>query len=468
MSRAKSAPGSSPEEVLRMTLKRPKARRPLGANKLLALGFIVLILLGTLLLCLPFASRNGRSAGVVPAMFTAASATCVTGLSLFDTWTQWSGFGQTVILCLIEIGGLGFMSMAGLLVFMLRGRLGMRDAMAISQAMGEEDMSRIRHMQGFMLIGCILTELLGALVLSLRFLPGYGLRKAVRLGVFHSVSAFCNAGFDIFGFIAPGQSLTTFYNDPVVLLTLSFLIVFGGLGFLVWEEVWRVRSFRKLSVYTRLVLLSTLSLLAAGTVFFALCEWNNPATLGGMNAGEKLLAAFFQSVTLRTAGFSGIDQASMTEAGKAFSIFLMLIGGSSGSTAGGLKTVTFLVILLFLWSRMRGKAAIVVHKRTIPSQAVFNALTIFGIMIGIIFVGTVFLCCDSGVTLTEAMFESVSAIATVGLSLNVSPRLSTASCLLIILFMYFGRVGVLTISLGFLKDKNEPRYRYADTTILIG
>ena len=211
-----------------------------------------------------------------------------------------------------------------------------------------------------------------------------------------------------------------------------------------------------------------LSLLAAGTVFFALCEWNNPATLGGMNAGEKLLAAFFQSVTLRTAGFSGIDQASMTEAGKAFSIFLMLIGGSSGSTAGGLKTVTFLVILLFLWSRMRGKAAIVVHKRTIPSQAVFNALTIFGIMIGMIFVGTVFLCCDSGVTLTEAMFESVSAIATVGLSLNVSPRLSTASCLLIILFMYFGRVGVLTISLGFLKDKNEPRYRYADTTILIG
>ena len=451
-----------------MMQKRRRGKQPLGASRLIAVVFIALILAGTLLLCLPAASRDHRSAGLVPAMFTAASATCVTGLSLFDTWTQWSGFGQTVILCLIEIGGLGFMSMAGILVFILRGRFGMRDSMVISQAMGEENMSRIRHMQGFMLTACILTELLGAAVLTVRFLPQYGLVKAMRLGLFHSVSAFCNAGFDIFGFIAPGQSLITFYNDPAVLLTLSFLIVVGGLGFLVWEELYRVRRFGKLSVYSRLVLISTLSLLCAGTVFFALTEWNNPGTLGNMTVGQKLLGAFFQSVTLRTAGFSGIDQASLTEAGKAFSIFLMLIGGSSGSTAGGLKTVTFLVILLFLWSRMRGKNSMVIYKRTIPYQAVFNALTIFGIMIGLCFAGTVFLACDSGVSITEAMFETVSAIATVGLSLNVSPRLNTASRLVIILFMYFGRVGVLTISLGFLKDRNEPRYRYADTTVLIG
>ena len=451
-----------------MMQKRRRGKQPLGASRLIAVVFIALILAGTLLLCLPAASRDHRSAGLVPAMFTAASATCVTGLSLFDTWTQWSGFGQTVILCLVEIGGLGFMSMAGILVFILRGRFGMRDSMVISQAMGEENMSRIRHMQGFMLTACILTELLGAAVLTVRFLPQYGLVKAMRLGLFHSVSAFCNAGFDIFGFIAPGQSLITFYNDPAVLLTLSFLIVVGGLGFLVWEELYRVRRFGKLSVYSRLVLISTLSLLCAGTVFFALTEWNNPGTLGNMTVGQKLLGAFFQSVTLRTAGFSGIDQASLTEAGKAFSIFLMLIGGSSGSTAGGLKTVTFLVILLFLWSRMRGKNSMVIYKRTIPYQAVFNALTIFGIMIGLCFAGTVFLACDSGVSITEAMFETVSAIATVGLSLNVSPRLNTASRLVIILFMYFGRVGVLTISLGFLKDRNEPRYRYADTTVLIG
>lgn len=451
-----------------MLQKRRRGKQPLGASRLIAVVFIALILAGTLLLCLPAASRDHRSAGLVPAMFTAASATCVTGLSLFDTWTQWSGFGQTVILCLIEIGGLGFMSMAGILVFILRGRFGMRDSMVISQAMGEENMSRIRHMQGFMLTACILTELLGAAVLTVRFLPQYGPVKSMQLGLFHSVSAFCNAGFDIFGFIAPGQSLITFYNDPAVLLTLSFLIVVGGLGFLVWEELYRVRRFGKLSVYSRLVLISTLSLLCAGTVFFALTEWNNPGTLGNMTVGQKLLGAFFQSVTLRTAGFSGIDQASLTEAGKAFSIFLMLIGGSSGSTAGGLKTVTFLVILLFLWSRMRGKNSMVIYKRTIPYQAVFNALTIFGIMIGLCFAGTVFLACDSGVSITEAMFETVSAIATVGLSLNVSPRLNTASRLVIILFMYFGRVGVLTISLGFLKDRNEPRYRYADTTVLIG
>ena len=451
-----------------MSQKPRKKNRAIGANRLLALGFIALILLGTLLLSLPAASRDGRPAGLIPAMFTATSASCVTGLSLFDTWTQWSGFGQAVILCLIEIGGLGFMSVASILVFILRGRFGMRDAMVISQAMGEENMSRIRHMQGFMLMACLLTELGGALVLTVRFLPLYGFEKALRLGVFHSVSAFCNAGFDIFGFIAPGQSLITFYNDPAVILTLSFLIVTGGIGFLVWEEVHRVRSFARFSVYTRLVLISTFSLLLSGTLFFAFSEWNNPATLGGMTVGEKILAAFFQSVTLRTAGFSGISQAGLTEGGKAFSVFLMLIGGSSGSTAGGLKTVTFLVILLFLWSRMRGKNSIVIHKRTIPYQAVFNALTIFGIMIALCFAGTVFIACDSGVSLAEAMFESVSAIATVGLSLDVSPRLHTASRLLIILFMYFGRVGVLTISLGFLKDKTEPRFRYADTTVLIG
>ncbi len=451
-----------------MNQRQSAKGRPLGSEKLIALTFLVLILVGAALLTLPAASRSGRSCGFLSALFTSASASCVTGLSLFDTYTQWSPFGQIVLLCLIQIGGLGFMSFASVFFFMLNGRFGMRDSMVLSQTLGEEDMSRIRHLAGWMLRYCILTELFGALLLTARFFPVYGFHKALRLGVFHSVSAFCNAGFDLFGFLTPGGSLTPFHSDPAVLLILSFLIVTGGVGFLVWEEVFRVRRLRKMSVYTRLTLIATACLLLGGTLLFAVLEWNNPETLGPLPFFEKLLAAFFQSVTLRTAGFSGVNQAGLTEAGKSLSLFFMLVGGSSGSTAGGLKTVTLVVLLLFLYSKMRGKSTVVVFKRTIPMAQVTNALSIFGIMIALVFSGTVVLNATSPVTVTEALFESVSAIATVGLSLNATARLSPLSQVVIILFMYFGRVGVLTLSLGFLKEKTEPRYRYADTTLLIG
>ena len=448
---------------------RPRSKgKPLNSERLIALTFLGLILSGALLLTLPAASRSGRSAGFIPALFTAASASCVTGLSLFDTYTQWSPMGQIVILLLIQIGGLGFMSFASIFFFILNGRFGMRDSMVFSQTLGEDDMSRIRHLQGWMLRSCIITEFFGALALTLRFLPLFGFRKALRLGVFHAVSAFCNAGFDLFGFLSPGSSLAPFRSDPAVLLTLSFLIVTGGVGYLVWEEIFRVQKIRKMSVYTRLTLIATGSLLLGGTVLTAAFEWNNPLTLGPLSVGDKLLNAFFQSVTLRTAGFSSFDQAGLSEAGKTVSIFLMLIGGSSGSTAGGLKTVTLVTLLLFLYSRMRGKSNVVVFKRTIPMGQITNALTIFGIMTALSFLGTLILCADSPLTLSEALFESVSAIATVGLSLNATSRLAFLSRIVIILFMYFGRVGVLTISLGFLKEKTEPRYRYADTTLLIG
>ncbi len=451
-----------------MTKPSRSGHRSLSSERLIALSFLVLILLGALLLTLPGASRSGRSAGFLSALFTAASASCVTGLSLFDTYTQWSPMGQIVILCLIQIGGLGFMSFAAIFVFILDGRFGMRDAMVFSQTLGEENMSRIRHLQGWMLRYCLLTELFGAAVLCVHFLPAYGFRKALQWGVFHSVSAFCNAGFDLFGFLSPGSSLTCFHSDPVVLLTLSFLIITGGVGFLVWEEIFRVRRLRRMSVYTRLALIATGTLLLAGTVLTAVFEWNNPRTLGPLPVWEKLLNAFFQSVTLRTAGFSGIDQAGLSDAGKSLSMFLMLVGGSSGSTAGGLKTVTMVVLFLFLYSKMRGRSAVVVFKRTIPMAQITNALSIFGLMISLCFLGTLFLSANSPVTLEEAMFESVSAIATVGLSLNTTARLAPLSQVVIILFMYFGRVGVLTLSLGFLKEKTEPRYRYADTTLLIG
>ena len=446
--------------------KQPKN---LSATKIIAITFALIILLGAGLLSLPAASRSGVSCGFRPALFTATSATCVTGLVLYDTWSQWSGFGQIVIISLIQIGGLGFMSAATLFVFFLRKRVGLKQRLVMAQALSVSDMDGIVRLQKMVLKGSFLVEGIGALILFLRFLPEQGVWTALKWGVFHSISAFCNAGFDIFGCITPGASLMGFQSDPVVLLTVSALVIVGGLGFLVWQEMSEKRSFRKFSVYTKLVLLTTAGLLAGGMAGICLLEWNNPGTLGPMSVGEKLLNGFFQSVTLRTAGFVAVDQALLTDAGKAFSMCLMLIGGSSGSTAGGLKTVTFIVLVLFLWSRARGKSSVCVFRRTIPQGQVLDAMTIAAVMLVLAVFGGIFISASSGVGLADAMYETVSALGTVGLTAGVTPNLTAAGQLLIIMYMYFGRVGVLTIAMGFLMgDRAEERIHYAQTNLLIG
>ena len=446
--------------------KRP---RTLSATRIIAITFAAIILLGTCLLALPVASRSGISCGFRPALFTATSATCVTGLSLYDTWSQWSGFGQIVILSLIEIGGLGFMSAATLVIFFLRKKIGLKQRMVMAQALSLNDMDGVVQLQKIVLAGSLSVQAMGALILTIHFLPEYGFAKALRWGVFHAVSAFCNAGFDIFGSITPGASLMEFQSDPVVLLTLGALVVVSSLGFLVWEEIAIKKRFQKFSVYTKLVLVTTMALLATGWILLCLLEWDNPRTLGAMSVGDKLLNGLFQSITLRTAGFAAIDQALLTEGGKAVSMVLMLIGGSSGSTAGGLKTVTFVVLLLFLGARARGKSTVCVYKRTIPQSQVLDAMTIAFMMIALAVFGGVFISATSPVSFTDALYEAVSALATVGLTAGVTGSLSIPAQILIIIYMYFGRVGILTISLGFLMgDQAEERFRYAQTSLLIG
>lgn len=443
--------------------------KQISPMKIIALVFAAIILLGTLLLTLPAAARNGRSCGFLPALFTATSATCVTGLSLFDTYTQWSGFGQTVILCLIQIGGLGFMSAATIVITGLRRRASLKQRLVMAQALSISDMDGILRLQKLVITGSLAVEGIGALILFFRFLPEYGTATALKWGVFHAVSAFCNAGFDIFGCLTPGASLAEFQSDPVVLLTLAGLVIVSGLGFLVWQEIWEKRSFRDLSVYTRLVLVTTLCLVIGGWLLICLLEWNNPMTLGSMTFGDKLLNGLFQSVTLRTAGFASVDQAGLTEAGKAVSMVFMIIGGSSGSTAGGLKTVTFVVLLLFMATRARGRETVTVYRRTIPQGQVLDAMTIAFIMVALTMFGGVFISAASAVSFTDALYEAVSALATVGLTSGVTSQLNTASQLLIVAYMYFGRVGVLTISMGFLMgDRAQERFRYAQTNLLIG
>lgn len=446
-----------------------RGKLKLSPTQIIALSFLGIILLGTVLLMLPVSARSGRSNGFLPSLFTATSATCVTGLIPGDTYTLWSGFGQSVILCLIEIGGLGFMSAASLVVFILRRKIGLRHRMVMAQALSVSEMDGVVRLQKWVILGSLSIQFAGALVLFLRFLPEFGFATALKWGVFHSVSAFCNAGFDIFGAIAPGQSLAMFQSDAIVLTTLMLLVVIGGLGFFVWEEVVTVRRFRNFSVYTKLVLITTGVLLLAGAVGTAVLEWNNPNTLGGMSTGEKVLNSAFQSVTLRTAGFASFDQAMLTDGGKGFSILLMLVGGSSGSTAGGLKTVTVLVLVLFVVARARGRSRVSVYKRNIPAEKVMDAMTIVSIIVGLCMAGAIVICATSPISFIDALYEAASALATVGLTAGATPSLSGLGQILVIVFMYFGRVGVLTISLGFLMgNRAEERFRYADTNLLIG
>lgn len=438
-------------------------------TQIIALTFAAIILLGAILLTLPVSSRSGESVGFRPALFTATSATCVTGLVLGDTWSMWSGFGQTVIFCMIELGGLGFMSAASLVVFVLRKKIGLRQRMIMAQALSVSEMEGVVRLQKWVLLGSLIIQTTGALILFFRFLPGYGWQQAAKWGVFHAVSAFCNAGFDIVGNVAPGANMILFNRDPVVMITIMALVIIGGLGFFVWEEVATVRCFRKFSVYTKLVLLTTGILLLAGAALIAWLEWNNPATLGEMDTPYKILNAFFQSVTVRTAGFTGVDQELLTDGGKAVSIVLMLIGGSSGSTAGGIKTVTFLVLVLFVVSRARGKNTVTVFHRTVPQDKIMDAATIICLVVGLAVAGAVFISATCPVVFTDALFETASALATVGLTAGVTTSLSIPAQLMIIIFMYFGRVGILTISLGFLMgNKAEDRFRYAHTNLLIG
>ena len=449
--------------------RKIRDRQAVSISRIIAVTFLVLILIGACLLTLPAASRTGRRQDFLTALFTATSATCVTGLVMGDTWSMWSGFGQAVILCLIEIGGLGFMSAASLAFFTFRKKMSIQSQMVMAEAIGVNNMGDIVRLQKNLMIRAFVVEGAGALILTIRFLFQFPFGQAVKLGVFHSISAFCNAGFDILGFISPGASLIPYQTDPVVILTISALVILGGLGFLVWDEVLGERRPGRWNVYTKLVLITTGALLLGGTISFCLLEWNNPDTLGPLSWPGKLLAGFFQSVTLRTAGFAGVDQGALTPESKAISIVLMMIGGSSGSTAGGLKTVTFVVLFVFLWNRMRGRYTVSVFRRTISDDQVLNAIVLFIVMVTLSFFGGSLICAISQVDFTDALFETMSAMGTVGLTTGITPSLRVTAKLMLILFMYFGRVGILTISFGFLKGKPAgQKYKYANTDLLIG
>ena len=440
------------------------------AESILTLGFLALILLGTVLLALPIAAKSGQSIGLFDSLFTSTSAVCVTGLVVVDTGTTFSLFGQIVLIVLIQIGGLGFMVFATMLMVMLGRRLSIRGRMLIRESMNTSSLSDLGSLTMLYLLLSLTIELVGAVTLCFRFVPLYGWKHGTWMALFHSVSAFCNAGFDLFGNYA---SLTAFSGDPLVLLTVASLIILGGLGFSVILETARNRQgFRNLSLHTRIVLMTTLVLLLAGTVFYWIVERTNAETLAGCSEGEKILNAFFQSVTMRTAGFNSFDLSGFRDGSKLFSSLLMIIGASPASTGGGIKTTTIATLTLLMLSVVRGESEVNVARRRLSDDISRRALTVSVLFLTTLLTGTLIISLieNGRFPLEDILFEASSAMGTVGVSAIGTPNLSSASRAVLLPMMFLGRVGPLTLAVAVAKRQGGIRTasKYPEEKIMIG
>ncbi len=444
-----------------------KRRRVLSASQVVAISFAAVILTGTLLLMLPIASVSGTSCGFLPALFTATSATCVTGLIVVDTLTAWTLFGQVVIILLIQLGGLGFMTIIFLMALLVKRKLSLSQRLMAVSNFNLNDMGDIARLVRGALKTTFAFEGIGALILTICFWPRHGV-AAIWKGVFTSISAFCNAGFDIFGTEKIG-SLSTYDDNPVVLLTVTILIACGGLGFFVWEDVKRKRRWKRLALYSKMVIVMTLFLLAFGTAFFLLSEYDNAGTMASMPFGQSLLNALFQSTTLRTAGFYSISQGALTDISIVMCIILMLTGGSSGSCAGGLKAGTVGVLLLALRSGLRGRETVTIRGRTIPQQKVLSAVTLLLAVMMLFLAASIAIAVLDDVPYLAAAYETASAMATVGVTTGITPSLGTASHIILIILMYLGRVGFVSFSLAFLaQNPAKSKISYPEADVMIG
>ena len=440
------------------------------AESILALGFLAVILLGTVLLALPIAAKNGQSIGLFDSLFTSTSAVCVTGLVVVDTGTTFSLFGQIVLIVLIQVGGLGFMVFATMLMVMLGRKISIRGRMLIRESMNASSLSDLGSLTMLYLLLSLTIELVGAVTLCFRFVPLYGWKHGTWMALFHSVSAFCNAGFDLFGNYA---SLTAFSGDPLVLLTVASLIILGGLGFSVILETARNRQgFRNLSLHTRIVLMTTLVLLLAGTVFYWIVERTNAETLAGCSEGEKILNAFFQSVTMRTAGFNSFDLSGFRDGSKLFSSLLMMIGASPASTGGGIKTTTIAALTLLMLSVVRGESEVNVARRRLSDDISRRALAVAVLFLTTLLTGTLIISLieNGRFPLEDILFEASSAMGTVGVSAIGTPNLSSASRAILLPMMFLGRVGPLTLAVAVAKRQGGLRTasKYPEERIMIG
>ncbi|WP_232380942.1 TrkH family potassium uptake protein [Paenibacillus tianjinensis] len=437
----------------------------LSPPQILVLGFATAILIGTLLLMLPYSSASGHSLRFIDALFTATSATCVTGLVVVDTGTYFSTFGQIVILVLIQVGGLGFMTMATLFALLLKRRISLRDRLILQEAMNQSSMEGIVRLIRKVLVYSLIIEASGAVLLTLRWAADMHVGRALYFGVFHAVSMFNNAGFDIFG---DYRSLTGYAGDPVVNIVVMFLIISGGIGFIVMADLIDYRKSRRLMLHSKVVLSMTAALISIGTVVIFIFEFTNPNTFGQLNLGSKIWAAFFQSVTPRTAGANTVDIAGLRQATQFFMVILMFIGASPGSTGGGIKTTTFTLMIGAVVSMLRGREDIVLFRFRLAQERVFKALTITLLALLLVVAVSMVLSTTEGRPFLMILFETTSAFATVGLSMGLTPELSETGKILICLTMFAGRLGLLTLAYALGPKQGKALYKYPEGKMIIG
>lgn len=434
-------------------IKRPD----FSTTQIIMLSFLVAILIGSLLLSLPISSSSGVSVGFIDALFTATTATCVTGLVTLTTATAWSGFGQAVILILIQIGGLGIITVMSSLMILINRRMGIGDRLLLQDAFNLNTLSGLAAFVKKVLLGTFLIEGIGALMYMTVFIPRFGAR-GIWISVFNAVSAFCNAGMDIIG----ENSLIDYATNPIINLTTEALIVMGGIGYVVWWDVIRVVKdrrkgsglFRHLTLHSKIAVITSLLLIVFGAALIFIFEYDNPKTIGNLRIFDKIQISLFQSVTTRTAGFASIPQENMTDPSTIVSLFLMIIGGSPVGTAGGIKTVTLTVLIASAISTVKGKDQVTLFNRTVAKTAVEKSATVCTVFILISLISTMLLSAAQGAPLIDVIYETFSAAATVGLSRGLTPSLNLIGKIIVICTMYLGRVGPISLALA-LKGKRE-------------
>ena len=416
---------------------------------------------------LPFASRDGQSEPFLNCLFTATSASCVTGLVVADTWSQWSLFGQLVILTMIQIGGLGFITVGVFISIVLRRKIGLKDSGLMMESVNTLQIGGVVRLAKKIIIGTCIFEGTGAVLLAIRFIPQFGFLRGLFYGIFHSISAFCNAGFDLMGGQTPYSSFVAYYDDWLVNLVIMSLIIIGGIGFIVWDDLSRNKlHFRKYMLQTKIVLVTTAILVFGGGLLFYLLERNH--LLVGMNTSGKILTSLFSSVTARTAGFNTTDTAALTDGSKLLTIILMFIGGSPGSTAGGIKTTTLVVLLLCVHSNIKQTYGINIFGRRLENDAVKRAGTILTINLLLAVTASLAIMAIQPLGFSDILFETFSAIGTVGMTTGITRALHPVSRCIIILLMYCGRIGSLSFALAFVQSKRKPHVQQPAEAINIG
>ena len=432
-------------------------------------GFVILILIGSLLLSLPISTKEGASAGYINALFTATSSVCVTGLVVVDTNTFWSLFGKIVILFLIQIGALGIMSVVTLFSLISGRSLGLRHRLAIKDSINTYTIENVVVVFIKILKITLIIEGIGAIIFAIDLVPVYGFADGVGKSVFNSISSFCNAGFDVFGTEAHKfTSLTGFTNDYLMLVTTAVLIIIGGLGFIVWDDIVKSRKMSRLTLHAKIVLLMTIILLAIGTAMYLIFECDN--TMKDIPWHAKLLNSFFHSVSARTAGFNSLSIDKMNIVSCLFTIVLMFVGAAPGSTAGGIKTTTFFVLVLTVITFLRGRVDVQIFKKRIPNDIINKAVSIFLLSLTLVMITTIILLIKNEGSLLQTLFEATSAFGTVGLSMGITPNLCDVSKITLVITMLLGRVGTITAVTAFvsMQSKKKMTYKCPDGKITVG